>query len=69
MPELGVFSVALWLHKQVLSIDLTAGSLETYERLNSGLDRLEQRLKALDFAKVQVNARYIPPEEPSDVAR
>ncbi|PJX15086.1 flagellar hook-length control protein FliK [Halomonas sp. 141] len=69
VPELGVFSVALWLHKQVLSIDLTAGSLETYERLNSGLDRLEQRLKALDFAKVQVNARYIPPEEPSDVAR
>ncbi len=69
VPGLGVFSVALWLHKQVLSIDLTAGSLETYERLDSGLDRLEQRLKALDFAKVQVNARYIPPEEPSDVAR
>ncbi|WP_394425943.1 flagellar hook-length control protein FliK [Vreelandella stevensii] len=69
VPGLGVFSIALWLHKHVLSIDLTAGSLETYERLDSGLDRLEQRLNALDFAKVQVKARYIPPEEPSDDVR
>lgn len=69
VPELGVFSVALWLHKQVLSIDLTAGSPETYERLDSGIDRLKQRLSALDFAKVQVSARYLPSEETSDVAR
>ena len=66
VPGLGAFRIALWLHHQVLSIDLTADNPDTYQRLDSELDRLEQRLSALDFAKVQVKARYIPSEEAVD---
>lgn len=59
VPNVGAFSVALSLYQAVLNIDFTTDDLATHRQLEQGLGALEHRLSALDFRKVQVNARYI----------
>ncbi|AYF33291.1 flagellar hook-length control protein FliK [Halomonas sp. XH26] len=58
VPNLGAFSVALRLYQSVLSIDLTTDTASTYQSLELGSERLEKRLRALDFRSVQVKAHY-----------
>ncbi|RUR31007.1 flagellar hook-length control protein FliK [Vreelandella andesensis] len=58
VPNLGAFSASLRLSKSVLSIDLTTDAASTYQSLEQGLERLENRLQALDFRSVQVKAHY-----------
>ncbi|AQU84596.1 flagellar hook-length control protein FliK [Halomonas sp. 'Soap Lake  len=66
VPNVGAFRVSLWLYQATLSIDLTTDDLATHRQLEQGLDALERRLGALDFRKVQVNARYISFESHHD---
>jgi len=66
VPNLGSFSVALWLHQKTLSIDLTTDNAGTHQRLEEGVSSLEQRLNALDFHKVQIKARYVTLERHHD---
>lgn len=68
VPNIGAFSVTLWLYQSVLSIDLTTEDLATYRQLEQGVSALEQRLGALDFRKVQVKSRYISLESHHDDA-
>ncbi|WP_083000334.1 flagellar hook-length control protein FliK [Halomonas sp. GT] len=58
VPNLGAFSASLRLYQSVLSIDLTTDTASTYQSLEQGLERLENRLQALDFRSVQVKAHY-----------
>jgi len=58
VPNLGAFSASLRLYQSVLSIDLTTDTASTYQSLQQGLERLENRLQALDFRSVQVKAHY-----------
>lgn len=59
VPELGEFSVALWLYRGTLSVDFTTSSGEVQERLDEHLPALEQRLSALDLRKVQLKVRQL----------
>lgn len=68
VPNIGAFSVTLWLYQSVLSIDLTTEDLATYRQLEQGVSALEQRLEALDFRKVQVKSRHISLESHHDDA-
>ncbi|WP_346797071.1 flagellar hook-length control protein FliK [Halomonas sp. Bachu 37] len=67
VPGLGEFSISLWLHRQVLSLDMSTPVAETHQRLEAGLEQLQQRLEALDLRKVQLRARLIALEEDNDV--
>lgn len=66
VPNVGAFRVSLWLYQATLSIDLTTDDLATHRQLEQGLGALERRLGALNFHKVQVNARYISFESHHD---
>ncbi|WP_404376493.1 flagellar hook-length control protein FliK [Vreelandella aquamarina] len=66
VPNLGSFSVAIWLHQKTLSIDLTTDNAVTHQHLEEGIGSLEQRLNALDFHKVQVKARFVTLERHHD---
>lgn len=59
VPELGEFSVALWLYRGTLSVDFTTSSGEVQQRLDEHLPALEQRLSALDLRKVQLKVRQL----------
>ena len=59
VPNLGEFSVALWLYRGTLSVDFTTDSDDVQQQLNEGLSVLEQRLSALDLRKVQLRVRDI----------
>lgn len=63
VPGLGDFSASLWFYRDTLSLDLTTSQVETHQRLEAGLGRLQERLEALDMRKVQVKARWIEPED------
>ncbi|WP_434983849.1 flagellar hook-length control protein FliK [Vreelandella zhaodongensis] len=58
VPNLGAFSASLRFHHSVLSIDFTTNTASTYQSLEQGIGRLENRLQALDFRSVQVKAHY-----------
>lgn len=67
VPGLGEFNVSLWLYRDVLSLDMNTSLPETHQRLEAGLEQLQQRLEALDLRKVQVRTRLISPGEDSAV--
>lgn len=63
VPHLGAFSAAIWLYRNVLSVDFTTESVQVQQRLDAGLPALEQRLSALDLQKVQLRVRYVEEED------